>query len=599
MATINFKETVDNVTSTITKEDKENTDILELVVPFSTTVEVGDTVNYKDKDDVLLFSGIAQKRRTGGGDKVIVVYDHGVELLSRVVNTIYKNLTPEEIIEDVITTYTTLTYVSTVTSTTTITTYVANKKRAWDVVTEMAEILLANFRVDQNKNFQLELEGDTPSSKSLSNTNARLIGKWNEDTSQLINSVEVDGEDRQLFERTPELFDGTGSEATYDLAEIPVSFKLESPLGTVLDGFVEGSTSGDYTLDRENKQFTGTFASGSGNIRATYDTSVPINVRRRNKVSIDTYGQKDKVYKKPYIKTRDEATKQAEFILNRFSQPLLSCNWTLTSGTEFNDSNSYIPNNTITVSDSINNISGTFIIRKVIRESDGSLTINVGQPEEDIVFWEKETQQRVKQLEEKDDNSTILNEDELINETLQTDFDVELTDIITRTFDSDTFYLLEDGGATRNQMLDDGTGPVMRETGFSDSTVNPTSAQQTGVATNTFQGTAVDNIITELNNTITHMAVGDDDTTPTISDTTLGNETFRDALFDTTTATDTISFISFLDTTENNGDDIKEEGLFDDPTTGDMYQRGLTNLIEKTSSVETFIEVRLAILRDL
>lgn len=41
----------------------------------------------------------------------------------------------------------------------------------------------------------------------------------------------------------------------------------------------------------------------------------------------------------------------------------------------------------------------------------------------------KEVQQKVKQLEEKDDNSTILNEDEFVEENLLIEFDVDIIDI--------------------------------------------------------------------------------------------------------------------------------------------------------------------------
>ena len=40
----------------------------------------------------------------------------------------------------------------------------------------------------------------------------------------------------------------------------------------------------------------------------------------------------------------------------------------------------------------------------------------------------KEVQQKVKQLEEKDDNSTILNEDEFVEENLLIEFDVDIID---------------------------------------------------------------------------------------------------------------------------------------------------------------------------
>ncbi len=96
-------------------------------------------------------------------------------------------------------------------------------------------------------------------------------------------------------------------------------------------------------------------------------------------------------------------------------------------------------------------------------------------------------------------------------------------------------------------------------------------------------------VITQFETDLSHMAVGDDDTTPVDTDTTLGNETYREAFFNEVTDT-TYRAELFLDTTENNGNDIKECGLFTAGAGGDMYARSLTNVINKTTSIEVFIE---------
>jgi len=105
------------------------------------------------------------------------------------------------------------------------------------------------------------------------------------------------------------------------------------------------------------------------------------------------------------------------------------------------------------------------------------------------------------------------------------------------------------------------------------------------------RGAIRDDFLTFLVATITHLAVGDDDTAPTEGDTTLGNETFREATISSSVTLQGASFQIFMDTTENNGNDIKEIGSFDDPTTGNMYTRDLTNVIVKTVNIEVFAEV--------
>ena len=600
MATINFTDGTDNLQSVINKEDSTNTDVLNLQIPFTTSISVGDIVNYYDKDSTLIFHGIVQKIKTSG-IKEVEVYDYGAELLQRTVNEIFNDQSPEEIIESIINDYTTLTYVSTITSGITISTYVANKKKAWDVVTELSEVLLANFRVDQNKNFQLELEGNTKSSKSITTGtlgNAILDGTWKEDKSKLVNSATVDGDDRQIFEREPELFSGDGSTTEFSLSEIPLDIKVEHPVGTIKTGYVEGSSTGDYTIDRDNKKVIFDTAPGSGtdNIQVTYTVSIPISVRRKSKGSIDIYGQHDKNYKKPYIKTRNDARDLALFIINRFSQPLKSATFIITSNTEFYDFNSWLPNQVVDVTDNIFNISGSYIIREVERSNLGELKVTVGDPSDDFISWSKEAQQRIKQLEEKDDNATILSEDEFVSESITLQFDCGITTVTERTFQSDTFYLEEDTNGTRNQMKNDGTGPVMRETGYSDTDLT-SSVDDTGVVSSFYMSSARTDFISQLNTLITHTATGDDDTTPTVSDTTLGNETLREVYFDKVLISTTgIGFTMFQDTADNNGEDIKETGLFDASSGGNLYSHSLTNAISKDSAKEVFIETQINVL---
>jgi hypothetical protein len=87
-------------------------------------------------------------------------------------------------------------------------------------------------------------------------------------------------------------------------------------------------------------------------------------------------------------------------------------------------------------------------------------------------------------------------------------------------------------------------------------------------------------------------AVGDDSTTPTPSDTELGNETFRDERFasDGSISDNKIIFSVLVDLNDNNSEDINEFGWFDDDTTGTMWQRALVNTIPKTDDIRVFID---------
>lgn len=106
---------------------------------------------------------------------------------------------------------------------------------------------------------------------------------------------------------------------------------------------------------------------------------------------------------------------------------------------------------------------------------------------------------------------------------------------------------------------------------------------------------AITQSLTDLNSVISHFATGDDNTTPVVTDTALGNETFREALYNTVIGSNNIEFQSFQDISENNGNNIEEAGILDLASGGNLYGHALTNIIVKDSSTEVFLGYRIFI----
>lgn len=101
----------------------------------------------------------------------------------------------------------------------------------------------------------------------------------------------------------------------------------------------------------------------------------------------------------------------------------------------------------------------------------------------------------------------------------------------------------------------------------------------------------------DLEALFTYMAVGDDDTTPTAADTTLGNETFRDVTdeIDKATAVDEITASLRILEVENNGNDIDELGIFDAASSGNMWIRHVLTTISKTSDISVYLDVTVTV----
>ena len=444
MATLNFiEESADVISSTVTKETTSNLDTCTIEAPFNYSVNIGDELNLYDGNSTLLFKGLVQNIKISGR-KEIVAYDYGVQLMDININEIYTNEKAEDIIEDIITTKTDLTFVSTINSSLAINSFPIKDKRGWDVVNELAELINASFRVDKNKNFYLELVEEDTSTETISSDNASIDGDWNQVADQLVNKVTIIG-DKQTFEKI-ETFSGNASETEFALAEFPVDVYVTVG-GVEKTGYVEGaSTEADYKIDKATKKiiFTAgsTPASGTDNISVTYTFSIDIKLVSQDNVSIETYGGTSKIPKekkivKPYITSFQEARNYANYYLSNYSQPLLSSTWIINDYSKFEN---FVPNQRISVTDSIRNISGFYVIKKIEREFPGMLKVEIGWQEDTILDWSKEVQYRIKQLEEIDDNSNILQEYSYIQNDVQLQVTTEVSRKLERTLPDNYLY---------------------------------------------------------------------------------------------------------------------------------------------------------------
>lgn len=111
----------------------------------------------------------------------------------------------------------------------------------------------------------------------------------------------------------------------------------------------------------------------------------------------------------------------------------------------------------------------------------------------------------------------------------------------------------------------------------------------------TVQQYVIDNvgneILTDIQADVSHIAVGDDNTTPTTSDTSLGNETYRESFRNEEIINHKLFTEIFMDISENNGNNIREAGVFNAASGGDMFSRSLTNELSKTSTREVFVQI--------
>jgi len=99
---------------------------------------------------------------------------------------------------------------------------------------------------------------------------------------------------------------------------------------------------------------------------------------------------------------------------------------------------------------------------------------------------------------------------------------------------------------------------------------------------------------------ITHIAVGDDNTAASQTQTALGNQLLKKQLYPTSDSgcgivfidNETVEFQMLIDTSELNGNTIREVALFSETFTNFMISRLLCGNLSKTSDVQFLIKYR-------
>lgn len=89
---------------------------------------------------------------------------------------------------------------------------------------------------------------------------------------------------------------------------------------------------------------------------------------------------------------------------------------------------------------------------------------------------------------------------------------------------------------------------------------------------------------------LNYFAVGTDNTDPTVGDTTLGTEVFRDTFTKTTVTSNNLNIQYYLASGDANGNTLVEAGLFGDDATGvadsgTLFAHVTHNGIAKTASI--------------
>jgi len=438
VTTIKELETADTESpssSTLSKTQESNLDYLNLEGSYNLNLDKQEEVLYKDALGNEIFQGVV--RNSNSGDKnSYIVFDYGIELGEIPVRKNYKDKTPIEIIEDVITNYTNLTFVnlSSVTTTRTIPLYPTGNKHAIEIIDDMHKILKTTHSVDNDKNFNLEIEGFEDNSIVLQvGVNCDLSDKetgWESSTDLLCDGITVNGDTKRYEEI--EFVSGTGTETTFDLANPFTDIKIEYPIGTILEPEIEGVKTGDYKINKETAEiiFNVAPANGTDNIKVYYVYQLPVD--------FNIAGTGDNPHhvtiNEKYLKEVEDCKLYATKYKLKFGNPIRSCKLIYNDITK---SNLFKANQRIKVIDSFHivdksTIDDFFIIKSVTREfGDGiaRLIIEVGDSTTFSFDKDREIETGIKDINQQITTADIFNEgiSTLDDNELEIEYEVTVT----------------------------------------------------------------------------------------------------------------------------------------------------------------------------
>jgi hypothetical protein len=388
----------------ISKQDPMKANIFTCVITSGTTIALGDEIKFYDSGNVYTFGGYVQKPVENTGYISLEVADYGIQLSQITANDSLENKTPEEVIEYLINTYTDLTYVNNLTVTNTaISKLLIKDSYLIDMITNMLSLFNGAFTVDKNKNFNLYQSSDVLNSNSIINGVDALIGGWKTDNNKRAEKVVVKG--ATIKQRTTETVTGTGTEfvTTYTPDDVEI-------LG--LTQTTENIT-GDYVVDLINNKIIFNTSKTDPVISYAYDSVIRVELGTGKTVTLE----------KKYIKSKSEAIKLAREYKTRFEDGAQSSKW-IKSDININN---YNVGESISVTDTINNRTGIYTIKNISIEYPKKLTIEVGETEDDLFDWQKEAIDRIKQLEQKNENTKFITKYDYLQNKVKVSISIEIT----------------------------------------------------------------------------------------------------------------------------------------------------------------------------
>lgn len=434
----------DTPSSAIIKQTSEsNLDIVQFSGDYNLDLNNEDEFEYYDAKEDKIFAGFI--RESENGDKgVYVGYDYGIETSAIPVRKNWENYTALEILEDVITNYTSLTWVTPtgITDSPEIALYPSRNRKANQIIDSMHKFLGTTHYVDFDKNFMVEYEGQEM------NVNTLRVGQdcattqdgWLSDSLNLVKNLTVTGDTKTIEEI--ETLTGDGTTTEFELTSPYTDIKIEYPSGsgTFLTPNVDDVTDGDYSILREVKKIVFTSSFGAPTNLTDFDVYYVYKIETNFEIIEVSQTQilagtnpHHKLVAVPYLKEVEECKDYATKYKNKFKNPLRD----VTLLVNALDATKYRANQTIQIIDNTHLVdesfvNDTFVIKEVTRswgEGGYFLELKCGDSKQFVYDRAAEINERIEEFNETHPVAEIFNEgiSTIDDNNLEIEYEVEVT----------------------------------------------------------------------------------------------------------------------------------------------------------------------------
>ena len=282
-----------------------------------------DEIHFYDIYENLVFKGFVRTYKNDIMPQRITIYDKSIILKDTRKEKVYRNKTPDEIIEDLINNYTDFIFKSSVVETLTLTTYVSVGKSIFECIKELSEAMGYVFYVNINDEFILEYPNKEENGIELIyGTNCDTEKGIQYLTNLLCNKITIKG--KKMYQEKESYLSGDGTTQVFQIGNSLTELSVFYPTENELLNLDYAGNDGEYYVNEPTGEliFKNAPASGSNNILLNYKVVARPTFTLTSGEILNPENLHQKELEVNYLETENECENYAKKYLEKYSEPI-------------------------------------------------------------------------------------------------------------------------------------------------------------------------------------------------------------------------------------------------------------------------------------